>query len=133
MTAQTLAAAAVQVIGGVALAPLLPGTIQTWKARLQGRRGPSPLQPYRELRRLWSRSRVTPVPSSAIYELAPLVSAASVLLILLLLPMAFLGFMQARFSHFEFFSQRSNIFLYAGQRSLQCRQFLLSFEYAMQR
>ena len=88
MTAQTLAAAAVQVIGGVALAPLLPGTIQTWKARLQGRRGPSPLQPYRELRRLWSRSRVTPVPSSAVYELAPLVSAASALLILLLLPVA---------------------------------------------
>ena len=88
MTAQTLAAGAVQVIGGVALAPLLPGTIQTLKARLQGRRGPSPLQPYRELRRLWGRSRVTPEPSSAIYELAPLVSAASVLLILLLLPVA---------------------------------------------
>ena len=32
----------------VALAPLLPGTIQSRKARLQGRRGPSPLQPYRD-------------------------------------------------------------------------------------
>jgi formate hydrogenlyase subunit 4 len=88
MTAQTVVAAVVQVVGGLALAPLLPGAIQTSKARLQGRRGPSPLQPYRELRRLWSRSGVTPLPSSAIYELAPIVSAASALLILLLLPVA---------------------------------------------
>jgi formate hydrogenlyase subunit 4 len=88
MTAQTLVAAAVQVVAGVALGPLLPGAIQTLKARLQGRRGPSPLQPYRELRRLWSRSRVTPVPSSIVYDLAPLVAAASALLILPLLPVA---------------------------------------------
>ena len=40
------------------LAPLLPGLVQHWKARLQGRRGPSPLQPYRELRRLWGKSAV---------------------------------------------------------------------------
>ena len=47
-------------VGGVALAPLLPGTIQTLKARLQGRRGASPLQPYRVLRRLWGKSAVDP-------------------------------------------------------------------------
>ena len=45
-------------MGGLALAPLIPGLIQHWKARLQGRRGPSPLQPYRELARLWSRSSI---------------------------------------------------------------------------
>jgi formate hydrogenlyase subunit 4 len=39
----TAVAAAVQILGGVLLAPLLPGTIQSLKARLQGRRGPSPL------------------------------------------------------------------------------------------
>ena len=49
-----------QVLGGIALAPLLPGLVQHWKARLQGRRGPSPLQPYRELRRLWGKSMVDP-------------------------------------------------------------------------
>ena len=43
---------------GVALAPLLPGLVQHWKARLQGRRGASPLQPYRDLRRLWGKSAV---------------------------------------------------------------------------
>ncbi len=53
-----LVAGAVQVVGGIVLAPLLPGLVQHFKGRLQGRRGPSPLQPYRELRRLWSRSMV---------------------------------------------------------------------------
>ena len=38
---------------------------QHWKARLQGRRGPSPLQPYRELRRLWGKSAVAPEGTTA--------------------------------------------------------------------
>jgi formate hydrogenlyase subunit 4 len=88
MSLQAAVAGAVQIVGGVALAPLLPGLVQTFKARLQGRRGPSPLQPYRELRRLWSRSRVTPQPHSLVYELAPPVSAACALLILAMLPVA---------------------------------------------
>jgi formate hydrogenlyase subunit 4 len=78
-------AGAVQV-GGIALAPLLPGFIQHLKGRLQGRPGPSPLQPYRELRRLWGKSRVSPEPRTVIYELAPAVVAASLLVALLLLP-----------------------------------------------
>ena len=49
-------AGALQIVGGMCLAPLLPGLVQTLKARLQGRRGPSPLQPYRELRRLWGKA-----------------------------------------------------------------------------
>jgi formate hydrogenlyase subunit 4 len=73
-------------VGGIALAPLLPGLAQSAKARLQGRRGPSPLQPYRELRRLWRRSRVAPEPRSVVYEAAPPVVGAALLLALLLLP-----------------------------------------------
>ena len=60
MSAASGVSAAVEVIGGIALAPLLPGLVQHWKARLQGRRGPTPLQPYRELRRLWGKSMVDP-------------------------------------------------------------------------
>jgi formate hydrogenlyase subunit 4 len=78
-------AGAVQ-LGGVALAPLLPGVIQHLKGRLQGRPGPSPLQPYRELRRLWGKSRVSPEPRSAVYELAPAVVVASLLVALVLVP-----------------------------------------------
>jgi formate hydrogenlyase subunit 4 len=91
MTAATAAAGIVELGGGVTLAPLLPGLVQTSKARLQGRRGPSPLQPYRELRRLWRRSRVTPEPRTLVYELAPPVVAGASLLALLLLPVGSSG------------------------------------------
>ena len=80
------AVAGIVQIGGVALAPLLPGLVQSAKAKLQGRRGPSPLQPYRELRRLWRRSRVAPEPRSVVYEAAPPLVGGALLLALLLLP-----------------------------------------------
>ncbi len=79
---------AVQLVGGIAAAPLLPGLIQHWKARLQGRRGPSPLQPYRELRRLWGKSTVTPEGTTALYRLAPAVAAAAVAAAVLIVPVS---------------------------------------------
>ena len=88
MTAATLAAGAVQVVGGIGLAPLLPGLMQHWKARLEGRRGPSPLQPYRELRRLWGKSTVSPEGTTAVYRCAPAVVAAAVTVAVLLVPVA---------------------------------------------
>jgi formate hydrogenlyase subunit 4 len=78
----------IQVAGGVALAPLLPGTIQAVKARLQGRRGPSPLQPYRELRRLWGKTLVDPQPTTVVYRLAPCLVVAALALSLFLVPIA---------------------------------------------
>jgi formate hydrogenlyase subunit 4 len=86
MSAATFFAGVAQVGGGVLGAPLLVGTIQQLKARLQGRRGASITQPYRELRRLWSKSGVAPEPRTIVYELAPAVVAASTALALLLLP-----------------------------------------------
>jgi formate hydrogenlyase subunit 4 len=86
MSGATAVAGVVQVVGGVCLAPLIPGTVQHLKARLQGRPGPTPLQPYRELRRLWGRSGVSPQPHTAIYELAPAVVAGALLIALLLIP-----------------------------------------------
>ncbi len=77
---------AVQLVGGLALAPLLPGLVQHWKARLQGRRGPTPLQPYRELRRLWRKSAVNVEGSGIVYRLAPAVAAASAATAVLLVP-----------------------------------------------
>ena len=87
MSFATAVAAAVQ-LAAVGLAPLLPGTIQTLKARLQGRRGPSPLQPYRTLRRLWGKSAVDPAGTTAVYRLAPAAVAASLLLAIALVPVA---------------------------------------------
>jgi formate hydrogenlyase subunit 4 len=81
-------AGAIQVLGGLALAPLLPGVIQTLKARLQGRRGPSALQPYRELGRLWGKTLVDPEQATVLYRLAPCLVAAAMALSLFLLPIA---------------------------------------------
>jgi formate hydrogenlyase subunit 4 len=77
MTSADVASAAAQLIGGFGLSPLLPGVIQHWKARLQGRRGPSMLQPYRELRRLWDKSVVDVADTTVVYRCAPAVIAAS--------------------------------------------------------
>ncbi|HEY7890996.1 MAG TPA: NADH-quinone oxidoreductase subunit H [Solirubrobacteraceae bacterium] len=78
--------AGVAQIAGVVLAPLLPGSIQALKARLQGRRGPSALQPYRTLRRLWSKSAVDPEGTGVIYRLAPPLVAACMLAALAIVP-----------------------------------------------
>ncbi|HEV7132105.1 MAG TPA: NADH-quinone oxidoreductase subunit H [Gaiellaceae bacterium] len=81
-------ALAVQLAGGLLLAPLLPGLVQHWKARLQGRRGPTPLQPYRELHRLWGKSAVDIDGAGIVYRLAPSLAAASTVTAVLLVPVA---------------------------------------------
>jgi formate hydrogenlyase subunit 4 len=86
MSSASLVSAIVELGGGLLLAPLLPGLVQHWKARLQGRRGPSPLQPYRELRRLWGKSAVDPAGSGVVYRWAPAVAASSLAAAVLLVP-----------------------------------------------
>jgi formate hydrogenlyase subunit 4 len=88
VSAASVASAAVEVVGGIAMAPLLPGLVQHWKARLQGRRGPTPLQPYRELRRLWGKSMVDPEGAGPVYRIAPLVVAAALVGSVLVVPVA---------------------------------------------
>jgi formate hydrogenlyase subunit 4 len=75
-------------VAGAGLAPALPGGIQAVKARLQGRRGPGALQPYRELRRLWRRSAVDPTGAGIAYRAAPPVVAAALVVCLLAVPVA---------------------------------------------
>jgi len=88
VTTQTVVAGAVQVVGGVAAAPLLIGLTQQVKARLQGRRGPGPLQPYRELRRLWGKSSVEVEGTTIVYRIAPVLVAAALGTAILLVPAA---------------------------------------------
>jgi formate hydrogenlyase subunit 4 len=88
MTGATAIAGALQLGGGVLLAPLAGGLVQHLKGRLQGRSGPPPWQPYRELRRLWGKSAVQPEPTTALYRLAAPVVAAAVFAALLLVPVA---------------------------------------------
>lgn len=78
-------------VAGVGLAPVVPGGVQALKARLQGRRGPGALQPYRELRRLWRRSAVDPVGAGVIYRVTPPLVAAALAVCLLVVPVAARG------------------------------------------
>jgi len=88
MSGVTVVSGVTQVVGGVLLAPLLPGLIQHLKARFQGRRGPTPLQPYRELRRLWGKSAIDVEGATTVYRLAPLVVVAALVAAILLVPIA---------------------------------------------
>ncbi|WP_217914669.1 respiratory chain complex I subunit 1 family protein [Miltoncostaea marina] len=90
MRAADAAATAAQ-MAGLALAPLLPGGVQALKARLQGRRGPGVLQPYRELRRLWRRGTVDPEGSGAAYRWAPVAAAAALAVCVLVVPVGAWG------------------------------------------
>lgn len=60
----------VQVLTLVALAPFVHGAMRSLRARLAGRPGPSPVQPYRDLAKLWRKEAVMPE------GVSPLVSAA---------------------------------------------------------
>lgn len=68
------------------LSPLVSGLIRTAKARLQTRRGPSPLQPYRDLWKLLRKGVVVPETASAVFRAAPFVLFSSTLLAALLVP-----------------------------------------------
>jgi formate hydrogenlyase subunit 4 len=55
----------------LALAPLLTGFIRKVKARLQRRRGPSPVQPYRDLWRLMQKEVVLAENASWLFRVTP--------------------------------------------------------------
>jgi len=69
---------AVQIILVVALAPLITGYVRMLKARLQGRYGAAPWQPYRDLYRLLQKEAVVAHSASWIFRAAPYVTFASV-------------------------------------------------------
>ncbi len=62
---------AVQMMLVLALAPLLAGLVRKAKARLQRRRGPPLLQPYRDLRRLIGKEVVLADNASWLFRVAP--------------------------------------------------------------
>ena len=70
----------------VVLAPLLQGCMRTIRAKLQGRPGPSPVQPYRDLRKLWGKEAVLPEHSGAITVAAPAIALGVALAFTTLVP-----------------------------------------------
>lgn len=70
----------------LAAAPLLTGVVRFLKARLMGRRGPHPLQPWRDLRKLLLKQPVVAETASVVTILAPWVAVGAAMLAALLVP-----------------------------------------------
>lgn len=70
----------------VLLAPLLAGWLKWVKCRLQNRRSPSLLQPYRDLAKLFRKTPVLPELASWVFGIAPSVNFACALLAAAMVP-----------------------------------------------
>ena len=68
-------------------APLMVGALRKLKARLQGRRGASVFQPYRDLRKMLAKESVISENTSWIFRFTPYVVASVMLLSSLLVPL----------------------------------------------
>ncbi len=71
----------------LAAAPAVTGLIRWIKARLQGRRGASPLQPYRDLRKLFKKEAIVSTNASWIFRFTPFVLFGSVTVVSLMVPL----------------------------------------------
>ena len=77
----------VQVGIAVGCAPLLIGLLRTVRARLEGRAGPPVVQPWRDLRKLWTKERIVPEHTSWVFAFAPVVLVSSALVIAAIVPL----------------------------------------------
>jgi formate hydrogenlyase subunit 4 len=82
----------------LALAPVLTGSVRWLKARLMGRRGPHPMQPWRDFLKLLKKRPVLAENASAISRAAPYVAVASALLAAALVPSFARGMVLAPFA-----------------------------------
>lgn len=73
----------VVIVGG---APLLVGVMRQVRARLEGRAGPGVLQPWRDLRKLLGKEAITPLGTSELFRIAPLVLVATTLVVAVVAP-----------------------------------------------
>jgi formate hydrogenlyase subunit 4 len=71
----------------LAISPLLSGGIKTLKARLQTRRGPGVLQPYRDLHKLLRKGMVIPNTASWLFNATPYVVFLTASVAGLMIPM----------------------------------------------
>lgn len=79
--------AVVQLLLLLTVAPLVSGVIKTLKARLQIRRGPGILQPYRDLHKLFRKGMVVPGTASWIFTATPYVVFGATTIAGLMIPM----------------------------------------------
>jgi formate hydrogenlyase subunit 4 len=68
-------------------APLLTGFVRMLKARLVGRCGPPPWQPYADLRKLFGKDRVVSATTSWVFAVTPFILAATMLVSSVIVPL----------------------------------------------
>ncbi|HEU5322828.1 MAG TPA: NADH-quinone oxidoreductase subunit H [Methylomirabilota bacterium] len=85
MTADAAVALAHVLVVGAG-SPLLVGLVRTLKARLCGRRGPRPWQPYADLRKLLGKQAVVSTTTSWVFRATPYVLVATMLVAALVVP-----------------------------------------------
>jgi formate hydrogenlyase subunit 4 len=85
MRAAILGALAQALVVGAG-APLLVGLVRTLKARLAGRRGPDPWQPYADLLKLLHKEAVVSTTTSWVFRLTPFVLVATMLVAAAVVP-----------------------------------------------
>ena len=81
-----IALALVQALVVAAGAPLLVGALRTLKARLVGRRGPRPWQPYADLAKLLRKEAVVSTTTSWVFRVTPYVLVATMLVAAVIVP-----------------------------------------------
>lgn len=91
MSALSVVAAALQVVGVLAAAPLVVGGMRQVRARLEGRAGGGIGQPWRDLRKQLRKQQITPRGTTVVFALAPAVVAGSTLLIAAIVPIIAVG------------------------------------------
>jgi len=91
MSALSVVAAALQVVGVLAAAPLVVGGMRQVRARLEGRAGGGIGQPWRDLRKQLLKQQITPRGTTVVFALAPAVVAGSTLLIAAIVPVVAVG------------------------------------------
>ena len=75
-----------QVLAALLLSPLLQGFIHRYEERAQRSRGPSLLQPYWDLRKLFRKQLVVPSTASWVFWCAPVIAFTAMLTVPLLIP-----------------------------------------------
>jgi formate hydrogenlyase subunit 4 len=81
------AAGSVQVVALALGAPVLLGAMRKVRCRLEGRVGPSVLQPLRDIRKLLRKERIRPDQATWVFPLAPVVLVATVIVAAAIAPL----------------------------------------------
>jgi len=81
VTAAGVVGAVLQVAVVAGGAPLLLGVMRQVRARLEGRAGAGVLQPWRDLRKLLRKERISPRGTSEVFRLAPLLLMSTTLVV----------------------------------------------------